>query len=1706
MMTTSTLLHAYIRRGLRQGAAFFSPIAWAWHHLARTLGFTILASAAGAAELLVLQPGGGGTPNAGNAQVWRFDASTAAALGSFGYDNEGFYAMSVSPENEVFVTSNILGGYDLYRFNRVGVYRGVTAAQTFGDFTGVTRGADGNLFSIMRRGDWSGNPEQPLFVARLDQPGGTTFIANGTGGMNHPTWMVRGPDQQLYVLDPEVGILRFNGATGAWLGVFVPLGRGGLSTPQRMVFGPDGHCYVSTGTGNSVLRFDGASGAFVDQFVATGSGGLDDARGLAVGPDGQLYVSSRNTHRVLRYHGTTGAYLDVAAVNSDLRYPTDIAFVAGTPVDTVWFDDALPAGAVPATSHGGPWTWVDNNPTPLGTKAHRSFTAFTSSPSGLVEHSFNFASETMQVGVGDSLFVHVYLHSDAYGDREIMLSWCDGSWEHRAYWGGNAINAGTNGTAGRRYLGALPRSTGWFRLEVPASLVGLEGARVQGMSFSTYNLPVTFDLVGKTSHAASPVDTTPPTVQLTAPAAGATVSGQVSITADARDNVQLASVQFLVNGTSLAGRGTATNPLWSAWWDTQIIANGTYSLTVVATDTAGNRTTTPARSVTVNNATTEPTPTYWVDDAMPPGAWGGGSGGDGWNWVTTSPAPFVGTRAHQSNLASGFHEHYFNEAAPPLAVGENDLLIAHVFVDPANPPSEIMLSWFDGSSWEHRAYWGADQIGYGVNNTVSRRYVGPRPATGSWIRIAVPASQVGLAGRSIYGMGFAAYGGRVTWDGVGKIAATNDVAPPTVTITSPANGATVQGNVTLAVTANDNVRVNTVALLVDEVFHQAVQSSPYQFQWDSTHVANGTHTLRVRAGDVNGNSGEHAITVTVNNTATDLPPTLQFTSPATNAQVFGTVSVAVDAADDRGVAAVEFRIGSQAPVRVTAPPYAISWDTRTSRSEGVTIYAQVTDTAGQQVSDFRHVSVNHAASGDTTAPTLSINSPAPGATLSGIVTVALDAADNYGLAEINIFGNANTLGRLTTAPWSLSWNTQNMSDGPVRLRVEARDLAGNLTTREINVTIANGTPDHTPPTVAFTSPGNDTTVSGNVTVTASASDNEGVSSVQFSLDGVALQPPDTAAPYSFSWNTAGVSDGTHVLSAVATDTAGNASTRVAITVHVNNAAPPGVDTPWFDDAIPAGASSGGNGGDGWNWVTSNPAPKSGSRAHQSNIAAGLHEHYIDWANSSAFPVAAGDTLFAWVYLDPANMPQEIMLSWRDGSNWEHRAYWGANLIGYGTNGTASRRSMGALPAAGVWTKLTVPASSVGLGSSALIGMSFSAFGGRVTWDATGKVGGGGGDTSPPTTIVTFPDPGATLSGSVTLTTTPSDNVGIARIDFAVDGVVVGSPGGPNAGGPYMPSQPLNGGTSFSITWNSATVANGTHVITAIAYDAAGNRGTSPGVTVTVNNSSTTPADTTPPTVSIAAPAANAVVSGNAVRLSALAGDNQAVASVRFRIDGADIGSPDTIAPFSFDWNSTTAANGSHAVTAVATDTAGNQTTSGTVIFSVNNAGTTTPGAVIWMDSAVPPDAVTGSSGGDTWNWVTTNPTPFAGTRVHQSAIAAGVHDHFFVNSTSRFAIFTGDTIFAYVYLDPANVPSEIMLSFNDGTWEHRAYWGSNVITYGQDGTNSRRYIGPIPAGGQWVRLEVPARLVGLEGRMINGVSFTLVGGRATWDIVGKVSP
>lgn len=169
---------------------------------------------------------------------------------------------------------------------------------------------------------------------------------------------------------------------------------------------------------------------------------------------------------------------------------------------------------------------------------------------------------------------------------------------------------------------------------------------------------------------------------------------------------------------------------------------------------------------------------------------------------------------------------------------------------------------------------------------------------------------------------------------------------------------------------------------------------------------------------------------------------------------------------------------------------------------------------------------------------------------------------------------------------------------------------------------------------------------------------------------------------------------------------------------------------------------------------------------------------------------------------------------------------------------------------------------------------------------------------------------------------------------------------------------------------------------------------------------------------------------------------------------------------------------------------------------------TSPGDVVWVEDGVPAGA-TEFGDGEGWNWYgsAAYPSPFSGSFAHHSNLLQGMHQHYFYGATDALTVNSGEALVAYVFLDPMNPPTQVMLQWWDQAegWEHRAYWGANHLPWGADATQSRRYMGGLPATGQWVRLEVPAGLVGLEGRAVRGMAFTLYGGQAAWDYAGKVT-
>lgn len=202
------------------------------------------------------------------------------------------------------------------------------------------------------------------------------------------------------------------------------------------------------------------------------------------------------------------------------------------------------------------------------------------------------------------------------------------------------------------------------------------------------------------------------------------------------------------------------------------------------------------------------------------------------------------------------------------------------------------------------------------------------------------------------------------------------------------------------------------------------------------------------------------------------------------------------------------------------------------------------------------------------------------------------------------------------------------------------------------------------------------------------------------------------------------------------------------------------------------------------------------------------------------------------------------------------------------------------------------------------------------------------DTTPPTVGITSPAGGTTLGGITSVGVSASDNVGIAKVDLNVNGALYAS----DASAP------------FAFTWDTTSLGNANVTLTATAHDAAGNKTTSQGVGITVQNiqePTPEPTDTVAPVVNFSNPASGAVITSN-TNATVIASDNVQVASITLFMDGNQVASS-TSSSLSYGLNTKKLSSGDHQLRAVAVDTSGNSSES-MISFTVSSGGSTGGGS------------------------------------------------------------------------------------------------------------------------------------------------------------------
>ena len=336
----------------------------------------------------------------------------------------------------------------------------------------------------------------------------------------------------------------------------------------------------------------------------------------------------------------------------------------------------------------------------------------------------------------------------------------------------------------------------------------------------------------------------------------------------------------------------------------------------------------------------------------------------------------------------------------------------------------------------------------------------------------------------------------------------------------------------------------------------------------------------------------------------------------------------------------------------------------------------------------------------------------------------------------------------------------------------------------------------------------------------------------------------------------------------------------------------------------------------------------------------------------------------------------------------------------------------------------------------------------------------------PTTTLTAPTNGAqyTAPASIMLAATASVNGGtISKVEFYNGNTLLGTA----TGSPY------------SLTWTN--VAAGSYTVTAVAYS---------------NYTLTTPTASSTITVTGAAqcaaptftPAAGSYSSAQSVTISTTTGG----AGINYTTNGT---TPSSSVGTTY---STPVSIGSTCtLQAIAYENGYTPSSVSSGVYTINSGPVTT----IWVDDALPGGATGYGENGDTWNWVSGNPSPYSGTLAWQSNNVGGTHQVYFKGATTTLTVGANDTLFCFVYLNAGSTPSEVMLQWTvDGSNWYRAYWGANNISYG-----TATYIGALPAAGQWVCFSVPASTLGVGGLTLTGMAYSLCDGQATFDYAGKSS-
>ncbi|MEK7569823.1 MAG: Ig-like domain-containing protein [Patescibacteria group bacterium] len=656
------------------------------------------------------------------------------------------------------------------------------------------------------------------------------------------------------------------------------------------------------------------------------------------------------------------------------------------------------------------------------------------------------------------------------------------------------------------------------------------------------------------NYSASSTEKILPVVAIDAPAAG-TVVGTVDAVASATDNAPgdsgIASVRFVVtdNASKQVANAIVTTPSgdgkyhWS--WNTRSLLNVQHTLTVTATDRAGN----------TRTATQTYTPANPPGDAQPPSV------------TINSPAASAVFAGSDQNLSA-------------------------TAIEPAAPHNSGVA--------KVEYYLGTSKIGQAPATACTTGC--PTTYTAN---VTVPGTLIQQFTPGAYTFSAVAYdlAGNTSIAQLGITVQSSAVenTPPSVSIVAPAS--TISGTSTnvLADAADASSGVNRVEFYVDfEATPRAVDyASPYSFAWSHTGYVDGsTYAVRAVAFDYAGNLAVANQTVTYTTAAgpdaqrptiTGLTATLTNGTPSTaddvtvplaNASLKDIVTLNATLTDNVAILRAELRIdgvlvplpsGSYFPI--TSPTQygmAYSWNTLPELIGAHTVTFSVYDSSNYVTTAAANVNVDNGV-------TMTINQPLPNTTVQDnptvpvVIDVSKTCRTDQLLSSVALFiDNAttpfDTITNCTNRRCTYAWTTlTSTSNGTHTLKAIGTDSAGCKGGSQVKVIVNNNVNDTTPPSLTnfrFNSTlwntGSPVFINNGGLISVDVADNvggSGLAQTTIAVNGSTIQTCGAVSPCQVNW--APVDGGNYTVTVNASDSDGNTAAGLSQVVNVDRGVPTG---------------------------------------------------------------------------------------------------------------------------------------------------------------------------------------------------------------------------------------------------------------------------------------------------------------------------------------------------------------------------------------------------------------------------------------------------------------------------------------------------------------------------------------------------------------------